>query len=76
VGENAGPAKSQDLARPFGRLLHFNGDGTIPDDNLFCITGGQLKRAVWAYGQRILPRSPCGAAPRRPTGIPSKDSPD
>jgi len=61
VGENAGPAKSQDLASPLGKLLQFNGDGRIPGDNRFCTIAGQLKCAVWAYGLRILPRPPCGA---------------
>ena len=52
VGENASPAKAQDLADPFGKLLRFNGDGTIPSDNPFYATQTGLARAVWAYGLR------------------------
>jgi glucose/arabinose dehydrogenase len=52
VGENAAPSKSQDLADPFGKLLRFNADGTIPSDNPFYATQTGLARAVWAYGLR------------------------
>jgi glucose/arabinose dehydrogenase len=52
VGENATPSKSQDLADPFGKLLRFNADGTIPSDNPFYATQTGLARAVWAYGLR------------------------
>ena len=33
VGDNADFIKSQNLADPFGKLLRFNDDGTIPSDN-------------------------------------------
>ena len=33
VGENANPAQAQDLTTPFGKLLRFNEDGSIPTDN-------------------------------------------
>jgi glucose/arabinose dehydrogenase len=52
VGENATPSKAQDLADPFGKLLRFNADGTIPTDNPFCARQGDLACAVWAYGLR------------------------
>jgi len=52
VGENAAPAKAQDLADPFGKLLRFNSDGGIPLDNPFYATQSGLARAVWAYGLR------------------------
>jgi glucose/arabinose dehydrogenase len=52
VGENAIPANSQDLSTPLGKLLRFNDDGTIPSDNPFCTTQGNLACAVWAYGLR------------------------
>jgi glucose/arabinose dehydrogenase len=52
VGENATSSKSQDLADPFGKLLRFNADGTIPTDNPFYATQTGLARAVWAYGLR------------------------
>jgi glucose/arabinose dehydrogenase len=51
VGENATPSKSQVLADPFGKLLRFNADGTIPNDNPFC-TRQEVACAVWAYGLR------------------------
>ncbi|HZW73335.1 MAG TPA: PQQ-dependent sugar dehydrogenase, partial [Caldimonas sp.] len=35
VGENANPPASQDLSSPFGKLLRFNADGSIPTDNPF-----------------------------------------
>lgn len=52
VGENGNTANSQDLSTPLGKLLRFNDDGTIPSDNPFCITQGNLACAVWAYGLR------------------------
>ena len=52
VGENANGAQAQNLALPFGKLLRFNEDGTIPSDNPFFATQTGLGRAVWAYGLR------------------------
>jgi len=52
VGENANGAQAQNLALPFGKLLRFNEDGTIPTDNPFFATQTGLGRAVWAYGLR------------------------
>jgi len=52
VGENADPARSQDLTSPFGKLLRFNEDGSIPADNPFFNTQQGLARAIWAYGLR------------------------
>lgn len=52
VGDNADSAKSQDRGHPFGKLLRFNDDGSIPGDNPFCTTPGQLACAVWAMGLR------------------------
>ena len=52
VGENANPAKAQNLADPFGKLLRFNDDGSIPTDNPFYATQSGLARAIWAYGLR------------------------
>src|SRR5262249_16226233 len=49
VGENATPTKSQDLNDPFGKLLRFNADGTIPTDNPFYASRSGLARAIWAY---------------------------
>ncbi len=52
VGENANAAQAQDLTTPFGKLLRFNEDGTIPTDNPFYATQSGLARAIWAYGLR------------------------
>jgi glucose/arabinose dehydrogenase len=51
VGENANPAQAQDLTNPFGKLLRFNEDGTIPADNPFAAQPGAM-RAIWAFGLR------------------------
>lgn len=52
VGENADSARAQDLTSPFGKLLRFNEDGSIPADNPFFSTQSGLARAIWAYGLR------------------------
>ena len=52
VGDNANGANSQNLSSPLGKLLRFNDDGSIPTDNPFCTTNGNLACAVWAYGLR------------------------
>ncbi|MFN0038569.1 MAG: PQQ-dependent sugar dehydrogenase [Burkholderiales bacterium] len=52
VGDNANAAKAQILTDPFGKILRFNADGSIPNDNPFCSTAGNLACAVWAYGLR------------------------
>ncbi|HEX4233586.1 MAG TPA: PQQ-dependent sugar dehydrogenase [Caldimonas sp.] len=52
VGENANPPQSQDLSVPFGKLLRFNEDGSIPADNPFFATAAGVARAIWAYGLR------------------------
>ncbi len=52
VGENANPALAQDLSSPFGKLLRFNDDGTIPTDNPYYATQSGVARAVWASGLR------------------------
>ncbi len=52
VGDNANGAQAQNLALPFGKLLRFNDDGSIPTDNPFFATQAGFGRAVWAYGLR------------------------
>ena len=45
-------ARSQNLTSPFGKLLRFNEDGTIPADNPFFNTQQGQARAIWAFGLR------------------------
>ncbi len=52
VGDNGNSLQAQDLTSPFGKLLRFNEDGTIPTDNPFYATQSGLARAVWASGLR------------------------
>jgi glucose/arabinose dehydrogenase len=52
VGDDSVSANAQDLNTPLGKMLRFNDDGTIPADNPFCTTQGNLACAVWAYGLR------------------------
>ena len=43
VGDNADSTKAPDLDDPFGKMLRFNDDGSIPSDNPFCTTAGNLR---------------------------------
>lgn len=52
VGDNSDGAKAPDLNDPFGKMLRFNDDGSIPSDNPFCTTAGTLRCAIWARGLR------------------------
>lgn len=52
VGDNADGDRAPDLNDPFGKMLRFNDDGTIPGDNPFCTTAGNLVCAIWARGLR------------------------
>lgn len=52
VGDNQVGANSQSLDSPLGKLLRFNDDGSIPSDNPFCTTQGNLACAAWARGLR------------------------
>ena len=52
VGENAQPSLAPDLSSPFGKLLRFNDDGSIPSDNPHFTTQTGLARAIWARGLR------------------------
>jgi glucose/arabinose dehydrogenase len=52
VGEDFVSANAQDLNTPLGKMLRLNDDGSIPADNPFCTTQGNLACAVWAYGLR------------------------
>ncbi len=52
VGDNTSTSKPQNPADPFGKMLRFTDDGSIPSDNPFCTTLGNLSCAVWALGLR------------------------
>ena len=52
VGDNANSSKAPDLTDPFGKMLRFNDDGSIPGDNPHCTTAGTLRCAIWASGLR------------------------
>jgi glucose/arabinose dehydrogenase len=52
VGDNANSAHAPDLTTPFGKLLRFNDDGSIPSDNPHYATQSGLARAIWASGLR------------------------
>lgn len=47
IGTNA-----QSLANRYGKLLRYNPDGTIPNDNPFADTVTGAERAIWSYGLR------------------------
>ncbi|MBX3604573.1 MAG: PQQ-dependent sugar dehydrogenase [Piscinibacter sp.] len=52
VGDNADSAKAPDLNDPFGKMLRFNEDGTIPTDNPHYQAPPTLVDAIWARGLR------------------------
>jgi glucose/arabinose dehydrogenase/mono/diheme cytochrome c family protein len=51
-GDNANTDLAQDLNHPFGKLLRFNRDGSIPADNPFHELPVDVADAIWAYGLR------------------------
>jgi glucose/arabinose dehydrogenase len=52
VGDNATGSNAQSMSIPFGKMLRFNADGTIPSDNPFFGSTSGLNRAIWALGLR------------------------
>jgi glucose/arabinose dehydrogenase len=52
VGDNASGSNAPNLNSPFGKILRFNDDGTVPSDNPFYATTTGLNRAIWARGLR------------------------
>jgi glucose/arabinose dehydrogenase len=52
VGDNANGAQAPDLNLVFGKMLRFNDDGSIPNDNPICISAGVQICAIWARGLR------------------------
>lgn len=52
VGDAAAPTNAQLLDNPFGKILRFNRNGTIPADNPFVAQTSGVNRAIWARGLR------------------------
>lgn len=52
VGDNANGALAPLLTSPFGKMLRFNADGSIPGDNPFFAQTTGVNRAIWARGLR------------------------
>jgi glucose/arabinose dehydrogenase len=52
VGDNADSARAPDLNDPFGKMLRFNADGSIPTDNPFYSAPATIVDAIWARGLR------------------------
>ncbi len=52
VGENATGSNAQSMSTPFGKMLRFNADGSIPTDNPFFGSTSGVNRAIWALGLR------------------------
>lgn len=52
VGDNTDAALAPSLASPFGKMLRFNADGSIPFDNPFLSQAAGINRAIWARGLR------------------------
>lgn len=52
VGENATGSNAQSMTTPFGKMLRFNDDGTIPTDNPFYGSTSGINRSIWALGLR------------------------
>lgn len=52
VGDNANGSLAPLLTSPFGKMLRFNADGSIPADNPFYSLTTGVNRAIWARGLR------------------------
>ena len=52
VGDATTPTNAQSLENPFGKILRFNRNGTIPSDNPFYAQTTGINRAIWARGLR------------------------
>jgi glucose/arabinose dehydrogenase len=65
VGDNGRSETAQDLTQPFGKMLRFNDDGSIPSDNPFFASQTGLARSIWALGLR----NPFTFAIRRGSGV-------
>ena len=61
VGDNANGAQAKNLALPFGKLLRFNDDGTIPGDNPFAASrAASAARSGLRPAQSLHLRGPAG----------------
>jgi len=52
VGDATTPTNAQLLDNPFGKILRFNRNGSIPSDNPFYLQTSGVNRAIWARGLR------------------------
>lgn len=52
LGDHETGAAAPGLESVFGKILRFNADGTIPEDNPYFTTAGSQNRAIWARGLR------------------------
>ena len=52
VGDDGDAANAPLLSTPFGKLLRFDADGGIPEDNPFVSGTTGINRAIWARGLR------------------------
>ncbi|MGH7176388.1 MAG: PQQ-dependent sugar dehydrogenase, partial [Tepidisphaeraceae bacterium] len=52
VGDHLQQDQAQSLNSVFGKILRFNSNGSIPNDNPFYGSTTGLNRAIWAYGLR------------------------
>ncbi len=52
VGDNANGSLAPSLGSPFGKILRYNADGSIPGDNPFAGQTSGGNRAIWARGLR------------------------
>lgn len=52
VGDATTPTNAQSLESPFGKILRFNRNGTIPSENPFYAQTSGVNRAIWARGLR------------------------
>lgn len=52
VGDDGVSSNAPLTSTPFGKMLRFMADGTIPDDNPFAGSTTGINRAIWAKGLR------------------------
>ena len=52
VGDHGDTSLAQSLNNPFGKVLRFNPDGTIPQDNPFVGSTAGINQSIWARGLR------------------------